>query len=509
MATFGRFANNFTWSSFQRVDRLAKSHKIVLLMSMCVVMALMPTATFGGTWPHASARLSAGYSEHPTVSKVRATGFLTVLNRERALSSRTPMDRGLAIVDATGASNARKYRVAKAMVRALRARHSLGPSGALLGRQITHNQLSARSALLLGWLKALTAKSRNELTAKGAGIRNAGALQLLKHAATKAPNVQAPHIALALVKASLAGKRGKAACKAWIEVQKQARNGRKQSIALAAAERAVRAVRHLRKACPKSKRATFKRPISLPAPLAKRRRPARAATRVANRPAGRPAKRSADVYGKGVAFSAVAPVFKGYMNVPEVRDIIRHVRLDQVKLYTVMKTDKSGDKAIAVINATFWSRRLPPERIAEVAWSTVLRRRNLLDSPRAVVAKLTVSKLTAVEAMVVGYGRVAAGWGLEQPELAGDPPAESAQPRQLFRHARGKLPMNATLGPIMAMLHTLDLQRQASLCMAAKRADSIGFVVKKSALPAASKRIVLAATDMIRAQCATVSGAAK
>lgn len=474
----------------------------ILAVAGAVAMSLTAPKAMAAKGPHEAADFSAAYAEHPTVAKVKATGYLTVLDRERALSERTPMDRSLAIVDAVGAKNAARFKVDDAMARALRARYSLGPSGALLDKKIPYTAMSARAALTLGWLRALAVKKTKQLGATGTSIRDASALQLLQHAAAKAPAAQAPQLALALLKATLAGKRGK--CAAWKTVQAAARNGGKESVALAAAEGAAKAVRKLARKCGKKERGMYSRPISLPAQAAESAPP----PQTGRSQAGRPTQRSGDVYRKGVAFTAVAPVFKGYMEVPLVRDIIRRVRLDQVKLYEVMKADQTGDTSVAVLNATLWSRRLPPDRIADVAWQAVLRGRNLL-SNKGAAAALPISKLSPVEAMVLGYARVAAGWGLERPELPGDPPAENALPRQLFRHGRGKLPMTATLGPIMAMLHTVDLQRQGHLCRAAKRADSVAFVTKKSALPEASKRVILGATDTVRSQCASLGGATK
>ncbi|GEM_PF-2820033 len=458
-----------------------------LLIGLFAMMMTGPAAA-----QPAKAKLFEGYASHPTVAKVRATGYLTILSREKALSRRIPADRALAIVDAVGKAGATKYRVADGLVRAYRARHTLGPSGAMLNKRIGADKLGARESLALGWVRVLEG-NKKALTRTGTTIRNAGGLQLLRQAVAKEPAVQAHHLALALGGASIAPKRGKKACKAWVAVQKAARDGRKQAVPVAMAERAVKSVAKLGKACPKKKRRAFKKNISLPPPVAEKM-PASS-----NKDYSSPMVK--DVYRKGVAFSVSAPIFKGYMNKPKVRDLIRSKRLGELYLYMLMKADKTGDTAIAAVNAALWSRRLDPTRIADVTWRTILMLHDRKVTRKADDKGLLTSKLTPVQATVLGYARAIAGWGLERQEQPGNAPALLALPRQLFKHAHGKLPMNAKLGRIVPQLHTIDLQRQASLCMAAKRADSLAFAVAKSQLPKAADRVLRDATDMVKSQC--------
>lgn len=443
------------------------------------------------------------YASHPTVAKVRAAGYLTVLTRERALSARTPLDRALAIVDAVGSKGAIKYGVDEALTRALRARHSLGPSGALLGKAIAVDLLDGRQALVLGWVRALSTKADKDMLRRGTTIRTAGALQLLELAAAKAADAQAPQLAFAIAKAALVKPRGKPACEAWLAVQTAARDGRKGSIALAAAEGATAAVKKLGKSCKAAQTKPFKKAISLPAPQQELAPAGPAHT-------GKLAQQTGDVYRKGIAFCVVAPVFKGYMDKPEVRSLIQRTRLDDVVLQRIFKADKTGDVTVAALNATLWSRRLPPDRIASVAWLVVTAEHGMYGAPKTKTDTLKVSQLKPIEAVMLGYARTLAGWGLERTELPGDPPAATALPRQLFARARTQLPADAALARVVPMLHAIDLERQASLCRPQNRADSVAFVVGKSALPEATKRILLGAMDTVKAQCtATGGGTAK
>ena len=103
--------------------------------------------------------------------------------------------------------------------------------------------------------------------------------------------------------------------------------------------------------------------------------------------------------------------------------------------------------------------------------------------------------------MALAYAKALAGGGLDVIEEPGDAPALIASPRQLFARARGAVPPNASLGPIMGMAHAVDLQRQAGPCRADQRAESLIFVVGKSALPEPSRKVLLGALHAVRNQC--------
>ncbi len=440
------------------------------------------------------------YSSHPTVTKVRQAGYMTAVTRALTLSNGLPLDRALAVVSAMSNSKARKFKVAQGIARALRARHSIGPSGAMLGKAIPATKLSAREALLLGWARAREARgNRTKMAVRSPSISGAGPLQLLAQAAAAAPQEQAPQLALALAQASVAPTRGKRACAAYGAVQKAARDGRKATVLLSIAEGATASAAKLGTRCSKKARKAFKTPIQLAPPPAEVRK-------VISRP-GRPTRpgrpSSVGREGQGIAFSVLAPIFKGYLNVPLVAQLARRVRLDAVMLWQLLKTDPTGDVTLAALNASVLMRRLAPDDTFEVALEAVLRVRGQLGASKAQVAAIKVSQLSGPQAMTLAYARALQGRGRGKPELPGDPAILRASPRQLFAHARQRVPANAALGPILFLSHKVDLQRAASPCAAQKRAEATGFVLQKSTLPSASKAALIAAMTAVRSQCRT------
>ncbi len=473
-----------------------------LALGLGCLVALWVAPAGARTNPIEAVAWAKAYSEHPQVREVRRDGYLTVSTRARVLSEGLPLDRALAIVSAMTLKQARAFKVAQGVARSLRARHSIGPSGALLGKAIPLTKLTPRQALLLGWARAREARGKRKVLAKrGPTITSAGALQLLEAAAAGAPDAQAPQLALALARAAVAPKRGAAACAAWRAVQSAARDGKKASVALPAAEAAIRGVKHLARACPRKARAPFKRPVQLAPPPAEHKRPIPRAGRPP-----RPGRSRAATGGQGIAFAVLAPVFKGYLNVPLVRRLARRERLDEVKLWRVMKTDPTGDVTLAVLNASVLMRRLAPDDTFDATLQAVMRVRGTLDLPKKQLAKLRVSQLSGVQAMALAYARALQGRGLGQLEPPGDAPVLKASPRQLFAHARQRVPANAALGPILFMAHKIDLQRQGSPCAARKRADATRFVVGKSQLPAPAKQALDQAMATVQAQCPQGAG---
>ncbi|MCO4762130.1 MAG: hypothetical protein KC502_11535 [Myxococcales bacterium] len=440
---------------------------------------------------------SAAYGEHPTVNEVRRDGYLTVLTRARVLSDDLPLDRAMAVVSAMTVKQARQFKTAKGIARALRARHSIGPSGALLGKAIPATKLSARESLLLGWARAREAGShRQKLAVRAPNISGAGALQLLEQAAKSAPDAQAPQLALALVRATVAGKGRKRRCNAFVAVQRAARDSRKASIRLAIAEQAVKSVRKLGRTCSKRVRKPFAVPIKLQTPPAERvRRPVGV-----GRP-GRPNRPSSRTQANGIAFSVVAPVFKGYLKIPLIRQLAQRTRLDEIKLLRLMKKDPTGDATVAALNASVLMRRLAPDDTFDVALQAVLRQMNLLDAPPARLAKLRLSHLSGPQAMALGYCRALQGRGLGKQPSQPNPAVLTASPRQLFTYARQHVPANASLGPILMLAHNVDIKRTKSPCAAREKAESTAFIVRKSALPAATKTALLGAMNAVIAQC--------
>lgn len=448
------------------------------------------------------------YAEHPTVAEVRQTGYLILSTRAMTLSPGLPLDRALAVVSAMTVPQARKYKVAKGIARALRARHSIGPSGALLGKAIPATKLTPREALLLGWARAREARGdRKTMAARAPAISGAGPLQLLEQAATALPQEQAAQLALALARAAVAPTRGKRACEAYKAVQRAARTPGKASVHLSIAEAAAASVKRLGRACPKKVRRSFAAAISLPppptyvAPSSPTRRSGRA---------GRPARAGRtthdDLSGQGIAFAVMAPVFKGYLNVPLVGRLARRERLNDLTLWQLMKKDPTGDATLAALNASVLMRRLAPDDTFDTAYQAVLRARGMLGASKARLAKLRVSELSGPQAMALAYARALQGRGLERAAVAGDAEVLKASPHQLFKHARQRVPANASLGPILYLAHQVDMQRQASPCSARKRAEATGFVIAKSSLPSAAKRALASAMTTVQGQCPTAKG---
>ncbi len=377
------------------------------------------------------------------------------------------------------------------MTRALRARHTIGPSGALLDKALRADVLDAREALTLGWLRLLTASKPAQLQQRRPLLTDAGALQLLEHAVKKGPDQQAHHLALALAQSTVAPKRGKAACAAWIAVQEAARAPHKASVGLAMAEAAAKLVERLRDACSRSQRSPLTAQISLPAPPVERVRKKLAAD-------AHPQEVFAASQRDDVAFTVTAPVFKGYLGVPAVRQVVSWSRLKVQAFGQLMDQDRTGDQSVAAINAAVSLQRQTPMEVLAAVWQAIASRNR---ATRGNARGLRLSMMSAHHALALGYAKALAGGGLDVVEQPGDAPALVASPRQLFARARGRLPPNASLGPIMAMAHVVDLQRQAGPCKADQRAGSLIFVVGKSALPEPSRKILLGALHAVRKQC--------
>jgi hypothetical protein len=443
----------------------------------------------------AAADLSAAYSEHPLVSQVRGVGYLTLLDRERVLSERLPTDRALAAVDACGPSGVAANDVAKALAVAVHARVSIGPSGALLRRQVPLTELRARHALVLGWARLLAASKPGDLLVRGKDFRDAGAVQLLTHAASLAPDQQAAGLALALAQATAGPRKGKVACRNFQAVQRAARAPGKESVRLDAADRAAAAVATLGESCSKREIEAFAAPIQLPPPLPEPTEDPGEASGRGSRPAS-----DGDV-GLGQAFVLAAPFFKGYLDDPTVRLVATGQRLDEVTLAELLARDRTGDLALAATNASVLVRSLSPPLVFVEVRNAVLRRHGLLDAPADKVATLRLSALRPPEAVSLAYSRAVWPTNPARVDLPGDPPALEASPRQLFEQARRLAPADAALGPVIAMGWLVDVERAVEACRPRERAESLAFVIRKGTLPAAAREPLLQALDGIVARC--------
>ncbi len=451
--------------------------------------------------PHVAVAWASAYGDHPLVREVQQQGALGLLARERALDERMPLDRALAIVDAVGAAGVKRTELVDQMVRALRARHALGASGAMLGKRMPSADLSAREALLLGWARGLhDGADAKALRVRAGTIEGAGALELLELAASKATDKQAPALALALVQATLAGVKCKAASAAYVAVQKSARDGRSESVRVAAAEAAIAAVANQGGLCPAAQRRSVGAALNLPPPAAE--------PDFASEDQGiRKASKGSSSMRETVAFTLRAPFFKGYLQDPTVQALARGARLDEVLLHESFKRDATGDLAIAALNASLLMRRLSDESNLEVAWLTIGRRHGLIDQDEKARATLKIADLTPPEAMALAYALALDVQGGERGPKAADGTVDANQlaygaaPADLFKWARSRLPGNALLGPILAHGHEVDRERPRDACAAAKRAESLSFIIQKGALPAAAKEVLTQAMSSVQSGC--------
>lgn len=470
---------------------------LLALAAAGAAMAAEPAGAAGGLLT-ARAQLHEAYTDHPLVAEVRAAGYLTVVSRERALSRALPSDRALAVIDAVGAEGVARNAVDRFVTQAIQARLTIGPSGALKPQDIgLEDIVDARQALLLGWTRALAAgKDRTVLTRKANRLDQSGAIQLLEKAVELAPAAQASRLALAI--AQLAAETvPRKQCERALGVLKAAREGGNEPVRLATAERAATLVAPLTKACKPAELAAFSAPIQLAPPVAEEPL-APPAERMAAPPAG---LHGPGAHPFGVAFVITAPVFPSFLHAHQtIQRVAQRTRLDEVLLLDVLKTDPTGDIAIATLNASALMQRISVDDNADIAWATVGRRHGLLDAPKEKQKALKIKDLTGPEAMLLGYAYALKGQGLAVPPPPGDQ-AMTANPAQLFEHGKGLLPANAALGPIMAQAHTIDLERQSHLCLPLQRVDALRFVVGRSTLPEGARQALQQALATVEAQC--------
>jgi len=465
----------------------------------CVAICLLVSPAFANVHGGAltsRAQIHEAYVDHPVVAEVRGSGYLTVAQRERALDKRTSADRALAIIDAVGAEGAVHHQVDKFITLGIQARLTIGPSGSMRTHDAAVVLLDARQALVLGWIRALTAGTDAKvLLRKSNLIEYAGAIQLLEIAATKEPQIQAHEVALAIAVAT-AQTDSKNACATAISLLRAARNGGKQSIRLQAAESVAALADPLQRKCTAAELAPFGKPIQLPAPVAEDAAVGATATYAAE---ARPRGNDATQYGVG--FVMKSPFFMGYLTDVTVRKMADRTRLHALIMEDVLRRDTTGDVAVAVLNASILNGRIDLFDQAEETWLAILYRHNLHDAPMAKRMALKTAELTGPEAMALAYATALAGKGLRQ-ATAGDA-AFTASPQALFERAKGLVPATALLGPLMAQAHLVDLERQNSQCMAVKRAESLSFIVEKGALPEGAKTPLLQALSAVAGQCAT------
>lgn len=456
---------------------------------------LPPTGSPAGPVPWLlTVRLHDAYADHPVVADVARVGYLTVETRDRLLRKGTPSDRALAIADAMGAG-AGAQAMDRFVTLAVQTQLSIGPSGSVRKAELTLDKLDARAALALGWTRALAnAGNPAALGRKAARIDEAGALQLLEKAVALAPDHQAPRVALALAAAAADLAQQKKLCARAVQLQLSARAGGKEPIRLAAAERVVALAAEMGKACKGKELAAFAGALQLPAPVAETVAPLGGGH--GERPT---AGASAAFHPFRDAFVVTAPVFKGWIKDPLVQKVfLPGGRCDEVAVAEALQSDPTGDRAIALLNASLLSSKLSQEDNADVAWWAIARRHGAIDS-KDKQRTIKVKDLTGAEAMAYGYARAAASLGFA-PGVP-DGPAMDAGAAELFMHGKALIPANALLGPILFLGQQIDADRKADPCRARTRADGARFVVQKSALPEPAKAALLEAFATIDAGC--------
>ena len=340
-----------------------------MVRCICVLMTLGWACASIAAPRHSVADVdwSGAYASHPTVESVRRLGHLTPATRVNLLRGEPPLDRALAIVSAMTSKQARAFKVADSLLQSL--------SAALPGRDpegaptLRVNQLTPRQALLIGWSRAREGSSTTTITTDA---YRAAPEQLLQLARERLPNQQAAQLALALFRALHRPQvNAKERCAAWVSVQAEARNGRKAAVALSQAESSRRAVAHLARYCRRAKRRQFEGALQLPPPP-----PERIISRASS--VGPTIRRGRG--GRGVAFATAAPIFRGYLDQPAVRDVLRVRRLPVARLSALIAPGASPDVALAVLNAAALTRRMSPTRAARALLATI--RKNTAARPQ-------------------------------------------------------------------------------------------------------------------------------
>jgi hypothetical protein len=434
----------------------------------------------------AAVHVYEAYAEQPLVAAVRAQGYLALLDREKLLDKRFPTDRAWAVVDAVGADGVARHAVDAFVAQGLLARLAIGASGALRPRDINVDELDARQAFVLGWLRALAAgNDTRRLLRRSDLVTDAGPLQLLELAAHKAPGVQAIRAAYAIVRA-VADADPKNACQHAVVLARLARDGGTESLRLSAAERVDALAHELGAACHNREMAELRAPIQLPPPLPEQTVHMRPGTVQAAGPTSTP-------------FFVVAPFFKGWLTDPLIAGLMGGGTLDAQLLTEAMKRDKTGDLAIVALNATVLLGRQNPTMTAEVTWEAIATKHGAKADLDATV--LPLAQLTPQEATVYAYAQAL----MPQPLSGGEDPADARLLRAatLFAAAKGKLPSAATLGPLMALGHNVDLGSLGGPCSVAEQEDALRGVALRATLPEAGRQPLIQALDMLLRQCQT------
>lgn len=431
------------------------------------------------------------YADHPLVAEVRSQRTLTLANRELALRDELPADRALAVIDAVGTEAVRRQQLDRFVLIGIAGRLAVGLSGALHPDNVPLSQATARHALLLGWARTLADGDKPvQLLRRSTRLAEAGAVQLLERAAELAPASQAARLALATARVAAAPR---ADCTAWTALAEAARLQVAEPVRLAAAESALQWLKGQLSALPAACVLVTERSSRLDAAL-------QLAPPVAEDAQSRGGRLPATAQGPERTFGAVfvlaAPLFKGWLDDPLVRNLALRTPLDETALAGALAADPTGDRSIAILNASLHNRRIGVFGHASLAWHALLRAKGLIDADEGQQGRLKISDLTPVEAAVLGYAYAIAN---RPASAAAQVSARDASPEALFAHARGNLPLGAVAGPLVML--GLQVDRETSPCQAATRAEALRVVAGKSKLPAAALQQLVAALQTVELGC--------
>lgn len=291
--------------------------------------------------------------------------------------------------------------------------------------------------------------------------------------------------------AAVADPDARNACGHAVRLARIARDGGTESIRLAAAERIDATAHALATSCAAQELASLSSPIQLPPPPPEmapgQRAPSKEST-AAPPPASTP-------------FVVTAPVFKGWLRDPLIARLAGGARLDAQLLAEAMQRDATGDLAIVAINAAALVARQTATQTADVAWQAIVSRHGIRGDLDA--ARIGLAQLTPQEAIVYGYAQSLKPQGIAVKEDRAN--ARPLSPGTLFEAARGKLPSAATLGPLMALGHNIDLEREPNHCRPIDLEDALRGVVLRANLPEPARQPLVQALDTLLGQCKTTN----
>ncbi len=435
----------------------------------------------------ALARIASSYDDHPLVATVAQRGWLQADERHALLTSGVPVDRTWAVVDALGGARIHAHGAVRYLLLGVAARLSPQASAALGADDVRTRQLDGRAALAVGWAKALSeppaaARRRDDLAVR------TGSLDLLARARDALPHDQTAHLAWALAQAGASPPN----CADALDILQSARKPGQRAVRLAAAERADAAarnwVRTVGLTCESAAWKAASAPIQLPPPAPEQ------AEQSGVRPP--PPQRA----GEPEATLVVgAPFFRGYVEDPVVRSLLGRIPLHEMQLHEVLAADGNGDRTLAVLNAALHGRRTGAWNLADLTWRAVVRAQGLAEADAEQQDRIKVAELKPVQALVLAY-TLTIGQGARR-TAPHSPLAVQADVETLFAATKGALPLDARLGPLVALGWLVDSDRGRDPCRAARRAEALRVTIGKTDVPAAAAAAFIEGLRAVEAAC--------